>query len=229
MITSKDTDTNCRRLQGIHEEIQEWASRHGVTFAPQKYELIHFYPREMAHRAPEGEWEKPVFIQNQGRDVRVEPKGCARYLGVWLDSQLTGETHLKEALKKGNQQKEALRGITGAAWGANPQQMVRLYKATVLPRIAYGCSTWITQQRGWGYKKYWNRAQTKLKAFQKGALAAIPGAFRSTAGQVLDVEFNVEPITAYMAKTALITTNRIRSSPTYQRMLEIRGAGAQTA
>jgi hypothetical protein len=32
---------NCRRLDKVHAECQDWARRHGAKFAPEKYELIH--------------------------------------------------------------------------------------------------------------------------------------------------------------------------------------------
>lgn len=225
MVTGKTTKANCHRLEGIHEEMHEWANRHGAAFAPQKYELIHFYNSRQEKKAPEGEWQATVTIRSPKGETKVHPSGNARYLGVWLDSKLTGEAHLEKALKKANTQKEALRSITGAGWGANPHQMVKLYKSTVLPRLSYGCSTWVTQARGLGYQAYWTKAQAKLRTFQRTALAAITGAFKSTAGPALDVEFNVEPIAQYMIRTAMATANRIRSSPSHKLMLEIRQAG----
>jgi hypothetical protein len=33
---------NCRTLQTVHEQCVEWARRHGASFAPEKYILVHF-------------------------------------------------------------------------------------------------------------------------------------------------------------------------------------------
>ena len=39
---SKSTEQNCATLSKIHERCIGWAKRHGMKFAPHKYELIHF-------------------------------------------------------------------------------------------------------------------------------------------------------------------------------------------
>ncbi len=38
----KSTEENCRMLQTVHERCLEWARRHGASFAPEKYILVHF-------------------------------------------------------------------------------------------------------------------------------------------------------------------------------------------
>ena len=39
---STSTEENCTKLEGLHLEALEWAKKHGITFAPDKYKLIHF-------------------------------------------------------------------------------------------------------------------------------------------------------------------------------------------
>jgi hypothetical protein len=39
---SRSTETNCRILETGHSRCLDWAKRHGMKFAPTKYELIHF-------------------------------------------------------------------------------------------------------------------------------------------------------------------------------------------
>jgi hypothetical protein len=36
------TAANCRLLEWVHEQCLAWAARHGMSFAPNKYELTHF-------------------------------------------------------------------------------------------------------------------------------------------------------------------------------------------
>jgi hypothetical protein len=38
----KTNEDNCRTLQSIHECCLEWAGKHGASFAPEKYILVHF-------------------------------------------------------------------------------------------------------------------------------------------------------------------------------------------
>src|SRR6201995_466661 len=46
---SASTEQNCTRLSRVHEKCQSWALRHGITFAPDKYELIHFTTARKKH------------------------------------------------------------------------------------------------------------------------------------------------------------------------------------
>ena len=39
---SESTEKNCKTLERIHEDCIKWADTHGVRFAPDKYELLHF-------------------------------------------------------------------------------------------------------------------------------------------------------------------------------------------
>jgi len=46
LITWGDsTVENCRQLEAAHNYYAAWANRHGATFAPKKYQLIHFTRR----------------------------------------------------------------------------------------------------------------------------------------------------------------------------------------
>ena len=41
LVVGKDTESNCRTLEWVHCGCTVWAHRHGATFAPHKYELMH--------------------------------------------------------------------------------------------------------------------------------------------------------------------------------------------
>ena len=78
LIYSKSTAENCTALESAHEQCLEWASTHGMRFAPQKYKLTHFTRRHGF------DLEAPVQIQ--GRTIAPSP--AVRVLGVQLDSKL---------------------------------------------------------------------------------------------------------------------------------------------
>lgn len=112
LVTGKNTAQNYEQLEQIHQEMNQWASRHGAVFAPQKYELIHFIKKQT--RLSEDERSRPIQITNSTRTITtLQPTSCARYLGVWLDSKLTGKQHMEKAIESATQQREALRGIAG--------------------------------------------------------------------------------------------------------------------
>ena len=39
---SESTEANCRKLERVHRRLLQWAQKHEMKFALQKYELIHF-------------------------------------------------------------------------------------------------------------------------------------------------------------------------------------------
>ena len=61
---STSTHLTCRHLERMHLICQEWAKRYGISFAPNKYELIHFTRRRTKFNLQEtvhlGETEKSL-------------------------------------------------------------------------------------------------------------------------------------------------------------------------
>ena len=98
---------NCHQLEAAHEKCIEWAWRHGATFAPDKYKLIHFTHRRNA------DVQEGICIS--GFDGRPVDSLCM--LGVWVDRKLKWSAHVKQAAHKGAAQFEALRHIVGSTWG----------------------------------------------------------------------------------------------------------------
>jgi hypothetical protein len=45
LIYSESTEANYRKLEQVHARLLQWAQKHGMKFAPRKYELIHFTRR----------------------------------------------------------------------------------------------------------------------------------------------------------------------------------------
>ena len=156
--------------------MDRWAKQHGVAFAPQKYELIHFI--RPTSKVPMEERDDPLQINAAGQTLSFAPSTLVRYLGVWMDPQLRGEGHLDKALARAEQQTQALRGITGATWGVKIPEMVKMYKTSVLPRLMYGCSTWAPVHRSKGYVGTWSKMVQKLKTIQRKALASLDGSLQ---------------------------------------------------
>jgi hypothetical protein len=44
----RSTEENCRTLQTVDKKCLEWARRHGASFAPEKYILVHFQGKDKA-------------------------------------------------------------------------------------------------------------------------------------------------------------------------------------
>ena len=86
---SSDIAANCRRLESAWITCENWARTRGMTFAPEKSELIYF---SRAQAAPQ---QKVRLTGNT-----IKPVESARFLGVWLDRKLRWSRYLKKITAK---------------------------------------------------------------------------------------------------------------------------------
>jgi hypothetical protein len=87
----KLTEENCRTLQTVHEQCLEWARRHGASFAPEKYILVHFTKARTKHNH-----SCPLILPTS----TIHPSSSARVLGVILDKKLSWQPHLQHIKSK---------------------------------------------------------------------------------------------------------------------------------
>jgi len=62
-----------------------------------------------------------------------------RFLGIFLDSKMTGKKHLKYIIRKGSVIVDILSSLTGTWWGSHPQLLLSLYRSIFKGFIQYGC------------------------------------------------------------------------------------------
>jgi hypothetical protein len=111
------TAVNCTNLETAHDQCLEWASTHGMRFAPNKYTLTHFTRRRGF------DVQAPVRL----RDTVVQPKPVVRILGVQLDSKLRWTAQGQAIQAKMDTQMLALRRTTASTWGATMPKARHVY------------------------------------------------------------------------------------------------------
>jgi len=193
------TEANCRTLERIHERCLEWARKHGMKFAPTKYELIHFTRSRtkfnLQASATFGNAEKPP-----SQDVRV--------LGVWLDTKLKWTAHARRLAKKASIQNGALTKLTASTWGASLTKSRQIYSSVVRPLLAYGAASWhIPSKDG----KARGLAKT-LGPLQNKCLRTVTGAYKATPTQALETEAFIPPIDLYLDGRAAAFQERLQRS-----------------
>src|SRR5205814_7362632 len=104
------TEANCRKLERTHKDLLSWAQKHGMRFAPKKYELIHFTQCRTRFNLRAG-------IKLDG--VAKAPTPDIWILGIWVDTKLQWSAHLREAKEKAASQIGALVRTTASTWGAS--------------------------------------------------------------------------------------------------------------
>ena len=90
---STSTEENCTKLEGLHLEALEWAKKHGITFALDKYELIHFSRARKRFNL--------AALIRLTNSILKEPTKEVRVLGVWLDLKLLWKPYIQKAYEKG--------------------------------------------------------------------------------------------------------------------------------
>ena len=71
-------------------------------------------------------------------DEELHLSDNSKYLGVYLDSKLNMNEHVKQVHKKGIKSLWATRAMVFQTWGLSPKTMLRVYKQIIMPRITYG-------------------------------------------------------------------------------------------
>jgi hypothetical protein len=205
-LSGSTKESNVEQLQTIHEKAAKWARRTGSVFAPQKYELIHF-----AKGIKDQEVEAPLDLPT----AKLWPEKTAKLLGVILDKELSGLPHAEHLRRKADTSIRGMKAIGGSTWGINLQHGVQLYKATILPKIAYASSTWFRSNPKHGQKGATGKALTILQSIQKDALRIATGAWKNTALAAMEIETNTTPIDLYLQQRNENALHRIRGSPMY--------------
>ncbi|KAJ5598905.1 reverse transcriptase [Penicillium lagena] len=133
-----------------------------------------------------------------------------RYLGFWLDAELTFEHHCEKALIKGCTSLHALRSLAGSTWGASLSAMRRIYQAVIVPQILFGVAAWYTPLMGKGAARIVSK---RFASLQKRAVCLIGGAFKTSSAEALNVEMYLPPIGIQMDRIAQETALRLRTGP----------------
>jgi len=115
---------------------QEWAVANAVTFDTEKTEAILFC-RRRKHNTPAA---PPRGILVDGRTVEFN-KQATRWLGVWLDSQLTLKDHHDVRMKKARNAQNRLRRLAGQV-GLSLENCRKVQAARVQAAVLFGSELW---------------------------------------------------------------------------------------
>ena len=181
----ESTEKNCQTLSRLHNDCISWAKRHGASFAPAKYELIHLT------RSPK-RFNMAATIQIQ--ENQVTPRTVIRVLGVQVDSKLQWGPHIRSIQAKMARQNLALTRVAASTWGATYSKARQVFSAMIRPAITYGAPIWHSVT---DIKTRKSHIQ-KCKTLQNTGLRTVAGAFRATPIPVLEAECTIPPIDLYM-------------------------------
>ncbi len=178
----ESTEGNCRTLKAAHEICLRWASTHGASFAPQKYELVHLT------RSPK-KFNMKATVDLGTTSTR--PKASIRVLGLHIDGKLRWGPHMREVKAKMIPQCRALSMTAASTWGATLNKARQVYSVVVRPAMTYAAAAWHTPKGLQGAHETYVK---QLEVVQNGCLRRVLGAFKATSTRVLEAESEIAPI-----------------------------------
>jgi ribonuclease HI len=138
LATSPSLEANCRSLSTSLQEALDWGTTEGITFAPDKYELIHFSRRQddQDPSCTPDVTAGPITVSENTK------RPYLRWLGVLFDKKLSFKYHVGETTSKALIVANALRGLGNTMRGIKPYLMRQAVTACVLRKAYFGAETW---------------------------------------------------------------------------------------
>lgn len=156
------------RLNAALRYLNEWLQDHGLSLSPSKSRAVVFSRKR---------WIPDFDIVIDEESVNIEDS--IKFLGVYLDSRMTGVPHLKHVQNKCEKSINVMRALSGAWWGAHPYSQKLLYNAIVRSHLDYG--TFLLEPCS-------KLSLSCLDKIQSRCLRIIAGAMKSSPINALQVE-----------------------------------------
>jgi len=192
----------------------EWGKNNGVAFDQGKTEAAIFWRKRKGTEA-----KAKVIV---GEEEVAFNKDATRWLGVWLDSQLTLKEHHTTRLKSGRNAMTRLRRLTGRM-GLSPANCRRIMTACVQSIAMFGAELW---WKGGNAQGTTGRAE-ELQLLVNQQARAVTGAFRTTNLGALSIESGLRPAANQLENRQWRFGLRLLSLPQGERTRDIVGAGTK--
>ncbi|RVE49151.1 hypothetical protein evm_006158 [Chilo suppressalis] len=162
------------RLNSALFYLGEWLDDHGLSISTPKCSAVVFTKKRIV----------PVpAIKFQ--DSPIEVKDSVKFLGMTLDSRLTGVAHFNNVANKVEKCVNVLRALSGVWWGAHPETQKLIYNAIIRSHFDYGSFLLDPCNKA---------ALDKMDKIQSKCLRIIVGAMKSSPVNALQIEGSDPPL-----------------------------------
>ena len=180
-------------MQQAINKAQPWLRKYGLSISPSKSVAVMFTNKR--------NWrEYPIKIDGEEIPFKTEVK----YLGVILDSKLSGTSHVKNKIGKAKRHLMAFHYAISKKYGPQPLLMKRAYNTIVIPALTYGC-------HAFGDKCLQKTINKSLNRLNRLASLLIANVAPSTPTKGLEVIYNLMPLNILIEKRASETMARINN------------------
>ncbi|KJZ69554.1 hypothetical protein HIM_11047 [Hirsutella minnesotensis 3608] len=188
-------------------ELLSWGAANGISFDPDKTEVIHF-SRTKPKTAP------PVLHG----EIEKSPDRAMRWLGVWLDSTLSFKTHVEKWTAKAQAVAFHLRTLTNTKHGPLPSAVRRAVCACVIPVLLYAVEAWYpsstsprwTKPEKDGPSRIGHLVKKMSKALYTSLRAILP-VWRTTPTNVLHREAGIPPVSLLLDARRMAFAARLKA------------------
>lgn len=156
------------RLNSALMYLNDWLDAHGLSLSASKSSSVIFTKKRTI---PDLE----LLIE----DDPIPTDNKVKFLGVILDSRLTGIPHLSYVAQKCEKGINVLRSLSGVWWGAHPYSQKLIYNAIIRSHFDYG---------GFLLDPCNKAATVKISRIQAKCLRIISGTMKSSPTNALQVE-----------------------------------------
>ncbi|KAJ7060528.1 hypothetical protein C8F01DRAFT_969743, partial [Mycena amicta] len=115
----------------------------------------------------------------------IYPSDSVKWLGVWIDSKLSGTTHIKSRAGSAARALNASMALTHSTWGLKPEMVRDIVRSTVFPRADYGVSSFFPLP---------SAALKLLERLNKTIARNITGGYRTASRAALEKEAAILPV-----------------------------------
>lgn len=173
-VSSKHLALASNRLNNAISYLDSWLHDHSLSLSVCKSSTVIFSRKK---------FYPPVNIISSGEIIPNKDK--VKFLGIILDSKLSGIPHLSYISHKCEANVNILRALSGVWWGAHPYTQKILYNALIRSYFDYG--SFLLEPCNKQHLDTWNKIQYKC-------LRIIVGAMRSSPTNALQLECKEPPL-----------------------------------
>lgn len=194
-------ETASSRLNEALSYLVDWMDEHGLTLSPSKSCAVTFTRRKTI----------PI-VDVSCLDEVIPNCESFKFLGVILDSKMTGIPHLNYIIGKCEKGINVMRSLSGVWWGSHPICQKLLYNALIRSQIDYG--SFILEPCS-------KLALKKVDLIQAKCLRIILGAMKSSPKNAMQVECLEPPLflrRQYLADRFIFKIASLSSHPLLPRL-----------
>jgi hypothetical protein len=216
LAISQSLETNCQSLSKSLQEALDWGFTEGITFTPDKYELIHFTRR----RADQNPKHTPSVSAGEVTVFKSITHLYLQWLGVLFNKKLSFKYHIKNLASKALTITNALRSLGNTVQEVNPFLIRQAVIACALRKVYFGAETWWPGRARPGpcTGTISNRVQGHLDQITKVILASIRAilpVYCTTSIPILHQESGLLPAEVELDYIAASATVRLRRLDPY--------------